>query len=62
MASLIKLWKGAVEPAETGASGNEIKAWKGAVEPAFVTAAGVGDGKKTGPSLSFGSFGKMGAT
>lgn len=30
----IKSWRGAVEPAETGSSGNEIKLWKGAVEPA----------------------------
>lgn len=34
MANVIQLWKGAVEPAESGASGNEIQAWKGAVEPA----------------------------
>lgn len=27
-------WKGAVEPAATGASGNECQLWKGAVEPA----------------------------
>ena len=29
-----KRWRGAVEPAETGASGNEFKRWRGAVEPA----------------------------
>ena len=29
----LKLWRGAVEPAETGASGNEIRLWRGAVEP-----------------------------
>jgi hypothetical protein len=33
----IKVWKGAVQPAETGASGNEIKLWKGAIEPAAPT-------------------------
>lgn len=32
----IILWRGAVEPAETSASGNEYKAWGGAVEPAYV--------------------------
>lgn len=31
-----KRWRGAVEPAEVGASGNQFKAWRGAVEPAFV--------------------------
>ncbi len=38
MANVVLLWKGAVEPAEQGASGNEVKAWKGAVEPAGVDA------------------------
>ena len=31
--NVVKLWKGAVEPAESSPSGNEMKAWKGAVEP-----------------------------
>ena len=30
------MWRGAVEPAETGASGNEIQLWRGAVEPLYV--------------------------
>ena len=33
MANTILLWRGAVEPAESSASGNEYQAWKGAVEP-----------------------------
>ena len=39
MANTVLLWKGAVEPAESSASGNEYKAWKGAVEPAGVSIA-----------------------
>ena len=39
MANTALLWRGAVEPAESGASGNEYKAWKGAVEPAAPDAA-----------------------
>ena len=64
MANTILLWKGAVEPAETSPAGNEMKMWKGAVEPvgAAVTPPGVSDGKKTGPALTFGSMGKMGAS
>jgi len=42
-----KAWRGAVEPAETGASGNEVKLYRGAVEP---SAAG-GDT----PSYTYGS-------
>ncbi len=33
LSNVIALWKGAVEPAESGPSGNEYQAWKGAVEP-----------------------------
>ena len=33
MANVLKLWKGAVQPARTSPSGNEIKLWKGAVQP-----------------------------
>lgn len=33
----LKLWRGAVEPAETGASGNEFQSWRGAVEPVGAT-------------------------
>lgn len=62
MANVLKLYKGAVQPAETGASGNEIKLYKGAVEPAYVApAGGSGTDTRTGPSLSFGSMGKLGA-
>lgn len=32
-----KLWRGAIEPASIGATGNEYKAWRGAVEPAVVS-------------------------
>ena len=32
--NVIALWRGAIEPAESGGSGNEIQAWRGAVEPA----------------------------
>jgi hypothetical protein len=61
VANVRKRWRGAVEPAETGASGNEYKRWRGAVEPQFIaTTSGVGG--KTGPSLAFGGFGKMGST
>ena len=42
MANTNKRWKGAVEPAETSPSGNQIKAWKGAVEPVGAAAAGGG--------------------
>lgn len=34
LSNTIRLWRGAVEPAEVDASGNEVQAWKGAVEPA----------------------------
>ena len=34
-----KRWRGAVEPAETGASGNEYKRWRGAVEPLAATSS-----------------------
>ncbi len=34
MSNQVFLWKGAVEPAEVGASGNQVATWKGAVEPA----------------------------
>ena len=34
LTAAIKLWKGALEPAESSPSGNEIRAWKGATEPA----------------------------
>ena len=37
----IREWKGAVEPAEAGASGNEIRLWKGAVEPAHTPTGSV---------------------
>ncbi len=39
MSNVVRLWKGAVEPAEVAASGNEIRAWKGAVEPAALVVA-----------------------
>ena len=32
--NVMRLWRGAIEPAEVGASGNEYQAWRGAVEPA----------------------------
>lgn len=35
--NVYKRWRGAVEPAESGASGNEYKVWRGAVEPAGAT-------------------------
>ena len=56
MANTSKLYKGAVQPAETSASGNELKVYKGAVQPAYVAPVG-----KTGPGFSFGMMGKMGA-
>jgi len=65
MANVNRRWRGAVQPAGDPlvATGNENKLWRGAVEPAYVPPApGVSDGKKTGPSLSFGSMGKMGAS
>ncbi len=37
MSNAVILWKGAVEPAASGASGNEIQTWKGAVEPAALS-------------------------
>lgn len=37
--SVYKAWKGAVEPAENSASGNELKLYKGAVEPIAVSIA-----------------------
>jgi len=36
--NVIKAWRGAVEPAELGPSGNEIKTWRGAIEPVGVGA------------------------
>ena len=39
MANTYSLWKGAVQPASSGPSGNEYQAWKGAVQPAAVAAA-----------------------
>ena len=62
MANTRKRWRGAVEPAETSPSGNEHKAWRGAVEPTGIIPPGISDGKKTGPALTFGSMGKMGAS
>jgi len=62
MANTNYIWRGAVQPAETGASGNEIKLWRGAVEPTGIIPPGISDGKKTGPALTFGSMGKMGAS
>ncbi len=38
MSNVVFMWKGAVQPAETGASGNEVRLWKGAVQPAAVDA------------------------
>lgn len=35
-ANVIALWRGGVEPAETGASGNEYQTYRGAVQPAYV--------------------------
>lgn len=37
MANTYLPWRGAVEPAEQSASGNELKLWRGAVEPAGAT-------------------------
>lgn len=37
--NVIQEWKGAIEPAQSGASGNEIQLWKGAIEPAAPTVA-----------------------
>jgi len=62
MAVEFKRWKGAVEPAETSPSANEFKRWKGAVEPAYVAPPMSGGEAKTGPGLSFGVFGKVGAS
>jgi hypothetical protein len=42
MANIYKAYKGAVEPAASGASGNEYQAWKGAVEPVGAAAAFAG--------------------
>jgi lysophospholipase L1-like esterase len=39
----LSLWRGAVEPSELSASGNQYKAYRGAVEPAYVIPS-VGDG------------------
>lgn len=39
----LKLWRGAVQPAETSPSGNEIKLWRGAVEPQALSASFVGE-------------------
>ena len=61
MATPLKLWKGAVQPATSGAANLDLKLWKGAIQPAYVApAGGAGDGR-SGPGLSFGSMGKMGA-
>ena len=35
----IKTWRGAVEPAGAGGTGNEIKLWRGAVEPTYTAPA-----------------------
>ena len=39
MANTLRKWKGAVQPAESGASGNELRLWKGAVQPAHVSSS-----------------------
>lgn len=46
------IWRGAVEPAEAGASGNEIQLWRGAVEPA-ASAAAAATGAFFGAGLMF---------
>ena len=63
MANTLRRSRGAVEPAEVGASGNELKLWRGAVEPNYVPPPpGVPGGSgRTGPGLTFGKFGKLGA-
>ena len=61
MALLTYQWKGAVQPAEAGVTSVLVdKSWKGAIEPAGVVAA-ASSGGRSGPGLSFGSMGKMGA-
>lgn len=42
--SNVKLWRGAVEPSEVSATGNQYKAYRGAVEPAYILPPSVGDG------------------
>ena len=37
MSNVFERWRGAVEPAETNASGNEFQSWRGAVEPVPAT-------------------------
>jgi hypothetical protein len=48
VANVVSLWKGAVEPAESGSpTGNVVYLYKGAVQPAATAAAAFMDGKFT---------------
>ena len=38
--STLLLWRGAVEPAESSPTGNQLARWRGAVEPAGATSGG----------------------
>lgn len=45
VSNVYEAWRGAIEPAETGGSGNELSLYRGAVEPAY-----------TAPTNKFGSL------
>jgi len=63
MANINRKWRGAVQPAAVSPSGNENKRWRGAIEPVgVVPSPGAPSGSgRTGPGLTYGKFGKLGA-
>lgn len=59
--NVLSLYRGAVEPSDASPGGNQLALWRGAVQPAAGGGGGGGGQAKSGPGLSFGMIGKLGA-